>query len=113
MSHSTAHEVAVLLREEGRAGIERQVREAAEYHALCGHNASAQYQRDLAQAVSARCAERDPRTRQFLKEVEDAVRAACDAARVSGDAAVRMVDHARAVDIALANLQTAVVEVAQ
>lgn len=97
---------AGLMKVEERSTYERGVREAADYFALVGHAAAAQYQRDLAQVVSARCGERDPRARAALVEVERALTAAADNARAAGNLAAQLIENMRALDGALASLQT-------
>ena len=99
-----------LYRDEHRAGIERQVREGIEFFVETALNAAAMYQRDYAQVATARCAEREPRLRQRLAELEVALRQSSDTARAAGDLAASMVDAARTLDSAMAALQTALSE---
>lgn len=102
--------VAEIYRAELRAGIELQLRTGAECFVETALNAAAMYQRDYAHAAGARCAERDPRRRQRLAEVEVALRLSVETAHAAGVLATQMVDAARALDGAMAALQTVVSE---
>lgn len=101
---------AALYRADLRADIERQVREACESFVETALNAAAMYQRDYAQVAGARCVEPDPRLRQRLETVELALRNAVDTAQAAGALTAKMIDAARALDGAMAALQTVVSE---